>query len=120
MIPGAQAVADAYAFVARRYGVTAKPDLAAIEAAVTEATSLAVRADDEPAALFFALARRPRALPGLWTAVVGVLVLNHARSLDLAFAGDARDLLPLFVPVARGVMSFPEVSAWFETRLAPP
>ena len=119
MIPDADAIVAAYAFVARRYRVTVKPDRGPIQDATSEARALTVDVTDEPAALFFALARRPRGLPGLWTSVVTVLVVNHARSLGLALAGDARDLLPLFLPVARGAFAFPELRIWFREHLRP-
>jgi hypothetical protein len=59
MIPSAPVVADAYRFVARRYGVASHPDLPAIESALRDATALAVEPADEPAALF-AERMRPR------------------------------------------------------------
>jgi hypothetical protein len=90
-----------------------------IAAAAAEATALVAAPQDEPAALFFALARRQRAFPGLWTAVVGLLVINQARSVGLSFAGEAKDLLPMYVPVARGAMRFDEVRAWFIGVLHP-
>ena len=117
MIPSAAQIAAAYRFVARRYGVDAEPDALALEKAVKEAVALVRRQRDEPAALFFALARRQRALPGLWTPVVGLLVSNHVRTIGLELNGDARDLLPLYVPIARGAMRFEEVLGWFEARL---
>jgi hypothetical protein len=119
MIPTPEEIAEAYVFVARRYGVSASPNTQLIGTATKEASVLAATPHDEPAALFFALARRQRAFPGLWTAVVGLLIVNHARNVGLRFEGEAKDLLPMFVPIARGSMHFEEVRAWFRGVLRP-
>lgn len=66
MIPPYAAVDGAYRFLAARYGFSRGLREAGVRAALDEARDLATVERDEPAALFLALARRPRSLGGAW------------------------------------------------------
>jgi hypothetical protein len=117
VIPAPEDVVAAYDFMARRYGVRRRAGVDLIREAMDEARSLAARAIEEPAALFFALVRRPAALPGLHAALVEQLMVNHAAVLGLAL--DPKGLRALHVPVTQEHMDFDAVRAWFAARLVP-
>ncbi len=102
MIPTVVDLEEAYQFVARRWGVHRAPPVALLEALTREARTLAVDERDEPAAFFYACARRQLALPGLWTAVTGMFTVNLAKSLGLDPRFSAADLLPLYMPICDG------------------
>lgn len=118
MIPSPERIVEGVAFLARRYGVLTRASRSLVQAAVEEATRLASQEADEPAALFYALARRQRAFPGVYSRTTAVLVLNQALRLHLMPRFTPDDLLPLYRPVASGEIAFSQVRAWFAARYA--
>jgi hypothetical protein len=93
MIPGADEILAGYPFVKRRWRIEQDPSDGAVRAAVEDAQSLAgSEAHAEPAALFFAFGRRPRAFPGAWRLMPALLALNQLQSLDLRLAADITEL----------------------------
>ncbi|MFO0762174.1 MAG: hypothetical protein U0359_37390 [Byssovorax sp.] len=108
------------AHIVKRERPTVQPDSAAIVAAYREAEGLAAGCpDDEPAAIFLALAQRSRALGPI--ANVAVPAAAHAA----AFAG-GRDLMRADVELAldrlrilRGAISWDELRGAFAKRLRP-
>lgn len=77
---------QSWTFVARRYGFeTKRASRSAIAAALQKARKLAVVPELAPAAVFFALARRPSAFPGgpARGRVLHVMVAAQARRLGL-------------------------------------
>jgi hypothetical protein len=81
MIPGSATFLAGLRFHARRRGLPARFDEPAIVEALAEAVSLQPAERDEPAALFFACARRSRAFGGTAARVVPFVVRSHAASL---------------------------------------
>lgn len=119
MLPSADALSLGLAFLERRF--RAGPvSRSGIENAQREAETLADGVEaDEPAALFFALARRPRVLGSLWRRGPSVVANGHAQTLGLQPIPD--ELLRVVrMEIVRGRMSWLETKAWFRARWAPP
>jgi hypothetical protein len=92
--------------------------------ALTEAAALAAGHEaEEPAALLFALTRRPRALGHykVWETFPLFLAERHAERLGVALQLDPGDvaLEILRLRVKRGDATFEEVRAWIAARLRP-
>jgi hypothetical protein len=121
MIPGIEALLDGYYFVARRNGEVARYVRRHVVAALDEAATLAEgHEEDEPAALFYAFARRDHAFPpALWNAFTERLALGSAHALGLAPRPDVDpfDLAYLCLDVAGGKVPYDEVRAWFAAHL---
>ena len=117
MIPSLEQVIGAHTFIARRYDLRSPRNDAALDLAQREATSLAADANDEPAALFFAFARRGKALGDAWALLTDLLTLNQIASLGLRFVEERSDLRPLRTSIAQRAVSFPDVREWFAARL---
>src|SRR5258707_416164 len=79
VLPSADVLALGFRFIARRRGFRGEPDLRILELAIAEVAALSSRPDLEPAAIFFAFARRPRAFPGAWRVLPIVLAINAVR-----------------------------------------
>lgn len=112
MIPSSDELLPGLEFLARRFG-SDPPSEQGLRAALGEAEALS-REDErrEPAALFHALARRPRALGGLWTRAPGVVANAHAVTLGLAPAPDD-ELRDLRMRVVTREATFDDVWSWF-------
>lgn len=119
MIPSAHALVTGYVFLARRYGLTrpARHDLVAD--AVTHAQQLAEKDVDEPAALFYALARRQGAFPGLWTLATALYAFNHAPTVGLRVRSPLTQTRPLFLPVLTNALPYEAILKWFAERHEP-
>jgi hypothetical protein len=92
VIPSADEVLRGWKFVARRIGLEPVANVRAVEAALDHARALSKRPADDPAAIFYAFACRPRALVG------------GGRYVPALMADRP---------------SFDEVCAWFDARLTP-
>jgi hypothetical protein len=117
MIPAARSLLGGYAFAARRRGWTTSPNERAFGEAVEEARALAMEPRDEPAALFYALARRPRVLREAWPVLPALLMLNHAGRLRLYLAAGDEELDRLRVAIVVQRLTFEHVREWFRARL---
>ncbi len=85
MLPTVESVRRAYEFMKLRYRWRRPPDLEGIEEALREAAMLAGdRAQDEPAALLYALIRRPMDLADGWPLLAYLVAENHARNTSSA------------------------------------
>lgn len=93
------------------------PSEKAIRAAVTEARDLARWGLDEPAAVFFAFARRPRAIPTLNASLSTFLAIEQARSLGVSLIATREELQVLRTRVLSREASFEDVRAWFAERM---
>jgi hypothetical protein len=119
MIPSAHVLVTGYVFLARRYGLTrpARHDLVAD--AVAHARALAEKDADEPSALFYALARRQGAFPGLWTLATALYAFNHAPAVGLRVRSTLTQTRPLFLPVLTGALPYEAIRHWFADRQEP-
>jgi len=80
MIPPLEKLLDAHAYLKRRFRWRRPLDVVGVEEALREAAALAHgRPEDEPAALLFALTRRPNDLTDAWDQLPLVLVENLLR-----------------------------------------
>lgn len=88
-----------------------------IAVALEEARSLASEAGDEPAALFYALARRPRGLRGMWRTLTTTLTLRALASSGMTLGHSPGELDTLRVAVAMQTATYDDVRRWFAARV---
>lgn len=119
MIPSAREVLDGWAFVARRLGLEGSANPVAVSAAVAEARELATSESDEPAALFYAFARRPKALPGGWRVMPRLLAGRQCQRLGLSLNATAQQTDMLRSKIVFGKLDFNQVREWFRSRTTP-
>ena len=118
MIPSADEVLRGWKFVARRIGLEPVANVRAVEAALDHARALSTRSADEPAAIFYAFACRPRALVGGGRYMPALMAINevHRAGLELRATRDEFEALrKRLLTAARP--SFDEVRSWFAARL---
>lgn len=90
----------------------------AIRAAIQHARELARGKIDEPAAIFFTFAIRPRAVPALNASLASFLAHEQARSLGIPSLNVARqELRDMQRRCRMREMSFEDIRAWFAERL---
>lgn len=89
----------------------------AIRAAVQHARSLARWPIDEPAAIFFAFSRYPRAAPGLSKPLAIFLVRDQLEALGLVLVASDAELRELRVSILTRRYEAADVFAWFAERL---
>jgi hypothetical protein len=108
-----------YVFTARRHGF-GDANERAVASGLSEAAALAELAHDEPAAMFYAFGRRPRAFPGGWPRMPVLMARNQASAIGLRLNATDIELRPLLVAIA-GLepMPWPEVRRFFAERLVP-
>jgi len=105
-------------FLARRFGLSGYRNEATLREAAAEANALtSTDPGAEPAAVFYALARRARPLRDGWALVPDLVALNKARAAGWTFSPEG--LRALRLKVATGAAEFPEVAAWFAARKRP-
>jgi hypothetical protein len=120
MLPDLPRLLAGYELFAQRNKVSPARDEAALTSALEEAASLARGHEpDEPAALFCAFARRPRAFGKEHGRVVVHVTVEHARVLGLALTVDIAVLELLRARVVRGAIELTELQSWFAAHLAP-
>jgi len=122
MLPSLASVLETQTFLARRFGLDPRCDPKRITEALHEAAELAQdREIDEPAALLFALTRRPRALGALWLRAPLVLATNQARRLGFHLACDPGDveLENLRLAIIARRATFEDVRTWVAACLRP-
>lgn len=73
----------------------------------------------EPAAFFFAVARRPEAMGEIWGPYPITLARNHAASMGLVLLAIDDELHDLRMAINLGGMSFEDVRDWFRARIRP-
>jgi hypothetical protein len=120
MLPALEPLLEGFARYAERRAREPACDARAVGAALREAAKLAHGNEpDEPAALFHALARRPRAFGKLHGDMLVLLAVEQARAvgLELSFAPIELDIHA--IRILRGEMAFLELRGWFAARLAP-
>jgi hypothetical protein len=113
MIPSCESFLAGLRFYARRHHLPARYDESAIRMALAEAVRLAPTESDEPAALFFACARRSRAFAGAAGRIVPFVARSHAAALALALSVDDLELEILRARVLLGAIDFEEIRARF-------
>lgn len=89
----------------------------AVRAAVQEARVLGRWPVDEPAAIFFAFAARPRAVPALNASLAAFLAREQALALGLSLEVSDSELRGLLTDVRSRVAGYEDVRAWFAARL---
>lgn len=117
MIRDAGEIAAGWPFVARRLGLEPEFSSRAVVAAIAHARELAADPADEPAAVFFAFACRPRAFPGGWRAMSALLAFNQAAERGRRLRASRDDLDALCTMVATRSATFEAVRDWFAARL---
>jgi hypothetical protein len=108
------------AFYARRRGLPARYDVAMIDEALAEAARLAAgREIDEPAALFYACARRSRAFAGAAEQIVPFATRRHAETVGLQLSLDDLVLSILRARILYDAITWEELRAEFAAKLTP-
>lgn len=116
--PTFERVRAGYRFLALRHKYGGELNEAGIRAALVDARALALRLEDEPAAIFFALASRPKALGGSWRTLPALMAMNMAAERGLPLRASLEDYAALLVPIATRTLDFDTVSRWFAARFA--
>lgn len=120
MIPAAEEIIAGWAFVARRRGLSGAVDPVAVAEVVALARACAAASErDEPAALFFALARHPSAFGDGWRRASETFPSAHAAALGLTLDATPIELADRRIAVYSGRATFEEVRRWFALRLRP-
>jgi hypothetical protein len=119
MLPSAEEIQAAHAFLARRFGVQERLRDGAVRAALARAHVLARSwpPREETAALFYVLARRGRVLGRLRYTLVMLLAYNHARAMAHVLAATEAELHALHDAIAADRIAVDDVRTWFATRL---
>jgi hypothetical protein len=119
MLPDLDALLAGYELYAAQNRFSSNRDEARLAEALREAGSLAGSQEaDEPAALFFALSRRPRAFGNAHGRMTLHLAVEHARALGFALTVDVAVLELIRARIIRGFIDFEELRSWFTAHLA--
>ena len=120
-LPAVGTVLAGYPFLARRHGLDPWISEVAVRGALVDAAALCAGDESaEPAALFYAFARRPRATRGAWILLPTLLAMNQARAIGTPLRESTRgELRALATRITSRTIDFDGVRAWFESRLAP-
>jgi hypothetical protein len=120
MLPELADLLEGFELYAERQGMAPARNERAVGTALREAAELAHGSEhDEPAALFYALARRPRAFGGLHSEMLFLSVVEQAHAVGLNLVFEPIVLQIHRLRIVRGDMSFPELRDWFAARLEP-
>lgn len=120
MLPDPGALVAGYALYAQQNHYAPEVDRDRLTEALQEAEAHAQgHPGDEPAALFFALTRRPRIFGKAHGRMTLHLTIEQARSASLAFSVDLAVLELMRARVLRAAIDFNELRAWFEAHLEP-
>jgi hypothetical protein len=120
MLLGADDLLEHLEQLARRQGARGRFDRASVDAALAEAEQLAGgRAQDEPAAMFLAFARRSRAFGAVSESFVSALARAQAIAVGYELVIEDLELQMLRAGVLRGELTFEDLRAWFADCLRP-
>jgi len=120
MLPELADLLDGFELYAERHRAPNARDERAIGAALREAGLLSRGNErDEPAAIFYALARRPRAFGKLHGDMLVLVTVEQAHAVGLDLRFEPVELQIHRLRIVRGEMTFAELSAWFAARLRP-
>jgi hypothetical protein len=119
MIPSRESFLAGLRFYARRHALPTRYDDSAVAEALVEAERLTTAEIDEPAALFFACARRSRAFVGAAGRIVPFVAQRHAESLGFELTVEELELEILRARILLGAVDFDELRARFATHLHP-
>ncbi len=119
MIPALADVLEGWMFVARSRNLAGEVSAVAVAAALDHARELAVPPLEEPAALFYAFACRPRAFVGGWRFMPVLMAINQAHALGFRLHAEPGETDPLRHRIADASTRppFDEVRDWFAARL---
>jgi hypothetical protein len=118
MLPDLEALLAGYALYAKQNHFAPDWDEARLADGLDEAGALAGGHEpDEPAALFFALARRPRIFGKAHGRMTLNLAVEHARVLGLVLTTDVAVLELMRARILRKAIEFDELRDWFAAHL---
>jgi hypothetical protein len=120
MFPALDDLLEGFSRYAERRQRAAMCDARAVGAALKEAARLAQGNEpNEPAALFYALSRRPRAFGKLHGDMLVLLAVEQARAVGFELSFVAVELDIHVIRILRGELTFLELRGWFAARLVP-
>jgi N-acyl-D-aspartate/D-glutamate deacylase len=118
MLPDLEALLAGYTLYAKQNRFAPERDESRLAEALGEAGALARgHEEDEPAALLFALTRRPRVFGKAHGRMTLHLTVEQAHALGLAFTADVAVLELMRARVLREEIGFEELRGWFAARL---
>ena len=116
MIPTVDVVIEGFGLLARRYRWPGDLNARVIADAIGEARALATDERDEPAAVFFAFARRPKALRQAWPLLPRFLAASVAAGLTMTIRATPEDFTTLRLAIAERRATYEDVRRWFAER----
>lgn len=120
MLPDLATLVAGYELYAKQNGFVPNRDEARLGDALREAGTLAGGQEaEEPAALFFALSRRPRTFGNAHGRMTLHLTMEHARAIGVALTVDVAVLELMRARIVRGAIEFEELRRWFAAHLVP-
>lgn len=118
MLPHLDALLAGYELYARQNQFAPTRDEVRLLDALREASALAADQEaDEPAALFFALSRRPRTFGKAHGEMTLHITVEHARGLGFAVTANVAVLELIRARIVRGAIEFSELRNWFVEHL---
>ena len=120
MIPSLIVALDSYAWLALVHGYT-RDELTTgeLQACLDLAETLATSPADEPAALFFALAKPPGSRSEAWPRFPRVMGRNHAHNSGFFLVTSDEELEDLAWDICLEGRTYEHVRDWFRKRLRP-
>jgi len=107
----------AHEWLRRRHRLKSAPSRVVLESVRAEAVQLAATTADEPAAIWFALGRRGRALSDVWALLPDLVALNALQASGRALDANAKGALrALRTRVVTRTASYEDVRAWFSAN----
>ena len=95
MIPDLPDVVAAHDFLVRRYALSSRGDELVFFGALCEAGELAKEPADEPAAIFFAFARRAAKLGDAWSTLPDLLAFHQTSAVGYRLSAESTQLAAL-------------------------
>ncbi len=120
MLPSPAGFASGLRLLARRRDLALFAQDADLADLLREAERLAAgTATEEPAALFFACARRGRVLGPVAFFAIPLVAREQARAVGLELDANDTELAFLRLRIVKNAIDFDELRAWFAARLRP-
>lgn len=120
MIPGPAEFASGLRLLSRRRGLALFARDVDIVDLLREASSLALEStEDEPAALFFACARRGRLLGPIAVLAIPLVAREQARVVGFELEVNDAELALLRLRIVKQAIEFGELKDWFAARRRP-
>lgn len=123
MIPSLTEVLFGCEFLARRLDWELSPRNARLNESIAErhaeAVKLGATPEEEPAALFYAFCRDAYLFGDDYLALPMTMTINHAHKLGWRLRATRFERIEQARAISEGLVTYPEIRAWFAARLTP-